>query len=228
MGRIRFLLVLMCVSAGLWIAFAKLVVPPIIESAYRGESLPFLNNMITAQHVNPISYYLQKWDRITIHYLLSGLGLFVILLVAAVSNPIFFRRFVGEATPGSLGAIRMWTCAILLLTLSWEDLASIALLPLELRQPDTDPRYGVMQYFYSLPIGFAGFVTSATSLRAFQVLTEFVLFLGAIGWRTRVVIPLAAFCAFLLVGILVDYSFFWHQNLVPHLSPGRPIVHAMR
>ena len=38
----RFLLVLMCVSAGLWIAFAKLVVPPIIESAYRGESLPAL------------------------------------------------------------------------------------------------------------------------------------------------------------------------------------------
>ena len=28
-------------------------------------------------------------------------------------------------------------------------------------------------------------------------------------------IPLGAFCAFVLVGILVDYSFFWHQNLVP-------------
>ena len=207
----------MCVLVGLWIAFAKLVVPPIIESAYHGESLPFLNKMITAQHVNPISYYLQKWDRIAMHYLLNGLGLFVLLVVAAATGPNFFRRFVGEATPGSLGAIRMWTCAILLLTLSWEDLSSIALVPLELRQPDTEATryYGVMQYFYSLPIGFAGFVTSATSLRAFQWFTMLLLFLGAIGWKTRVVIPVAAFCAFLMVGILVDYSFFWHQNLVP-------------
>jgi predicted DCC family thiol-disulfide oxidoreductase YuxK len=213
MGRIRFLLILLCVLAGLWIAFAKLVVPPIIESAYRGESLPFLNSIIKSQHVNPISHYLQKWDRLTMHYLLNGVGLGLLALL--VSSPAFFRKFVGEATPGSLGAIRMWTCAILLLTISWEDLASIALLPLELREPDTEWRYGVMEYFYSLPIGFEGFVTSATSLRAFQWLTELVLFLGMIGWRTRVVIPLAAFCAFLLVGILVDYSFFWHQNLVP-------------
>jgi predicted DCC family thiol-disulfide oxidoreductase YuxK len=224
MGRIRFLLVLICVLAGLWIAFAKFVVPPIIESAYRGESLPFLNNMIKAQHVNPISHYLQKWDRLALHYLLSGLGLGLLILVVSspaffrTISPAFFRRFVGEATPGSLGAIRMWTCAILLLTISWEDLASIALLPVELREPyalEYGVQYGVMRYFYSLPIGFESFVTSGTSLRAFQLLTELILFLGMIGWKTRVVIPLAAFCAFVLNGILVDYSFFWHQNLLP-------------
>jgi predicted DCC family thiol-disulfide oxidoreductase YuxK len=72
-----------------------------------------------------------------------------------------------------------------------------------------------MEYFYSLPIGFESFVTNGTSLRVFHWLTELILFLGAIGWRTRVVIPLAAFCAFVLNGILIDYSFFWHQNLVP-------------
>ena len=100
----RFLLVLMCVSAGLWIAFAKLVVPSIIESAYRGESLPFLNNMIKGQHENPISYYLQKWDWLTLHYFLKGLEIWILILV--VSSPTFlrmFRTFVGEATPGSLG-----------------------------------------------------------------------------------------------------------------------------
>jgi predicted DCC family thiol-disulfide oxidoreductase YuxK len=221
MGRIRFLLVLICVLAGLWIAFAKLVVPPIIESAYHGESLSILNNMIKKnmiqrQHENPLSYYLQKWDRLTLQYLLNGLGICLLMLV--VSSPTIlrrFRRFAGEATPGSLGAIRMWTCAILLLTLSWEDLASIALLPVELREPEKGLRYGVIQYFYSLPIGFESFVTSETSLRAFKFLTELTLFLGVIGWRTRVVIPLGAFCAFVLVGILINYSFFWHQNLVP-------------
>jgi predicted DCC family thiol-disulfide oxidoreductase YuxK len=209
----------MCISAVLWIAFAKLVVPPLIERAYRGESLLLFNNMIQAQHMNPISHYLQKWDRIAIHYLLNFIGIWLLMLV--VSSPAFlrrFRRFVGEATPGSLGAIRMWTCAILLLTTSWEDLASIALIPVELREPDRLhfwQQYGVMQHFYSLPIGFGSFVTSGTSLLFFQLLTELVLFLGMIGCRTRVMIPLAAFCTLVLNGILVDYSFFWHQNLVP-------------
>ena len=60
MGRFRLLLFLMVVSTAIWIAFAKLVVPPIIASAYRGESLPLLNSLIEGQHENPISYYLQK------------------------------------------------------------------------------------------------------------------------------------------------------------------------
>ena len=131
------------------------------------------------------------------------------LLALVTSSPAFIRRIVGEATPGSLGAIRMWTCAILLLTTSLEDFPSIALLPVEMSHHG-----GTMRFLYSLPIGFAAFVTSEISLRAFQWLTELVLFLGVIGWHTRVVIPLGALCHFLLLGTLVDYSFFWHQNLV--------------
>jgi predicted DCC family thiol-disulfide oxidoreductase YuxK len=208
MGRIRLLLILMCVSAVLWIAFAKLVVPPLIESAYRGESLPFLNGMIKGQHVNPVDYYLKKWDTITEYGLQGGLVFWLVALL--VSSPAFMKRFVGEATPGSLGAIRMWTCAILLLTLSLEDLPSIALMPVGNEQVR-----GLLEYFYRLPIGFERFVKSETSLWIFQLLTEVILFLGLIGWRTRVVIPLAAFCHFLLLGILIEHSFFWHQNLVP-------------
>ncbi len=34
-GRIRLVLVLMGISLGLWIVFGKLVVPAVIESAYR-------------------------------------------------------------------------------------------------------------------------------------------------------------------------------------------------
>jgi predicted DCC family thiol-disulfide oxidoreductase YuxK len=206
MGRIRFLLLLMCVLAGLWIAFAMLAVPPIIKSAYHGESLSFLNKMIQGQHVHSVDYYLQKWDGIATETLVSLLGFWLLALVT--SSPGFFRWFVGEATPGSLGAIRMWTCTILLLTTSLEDFASIALLPVEMSQHG-----GTVRFLYSLPIGFESFVTSGTSLRAFQWLTELVLFLGVIGWHTRVVIPLGALCHFLLLGILVDYSFFWHQNL---------------
>jgi len=106
----------------------------------------------------------------------------------------------------------MWVCAILLLSTIWDDLASIALLPPELREVSG---MGVMKIFDELPIGYANFLDSASSLRAFQWLTIIVLFLGIIGWRTRVMIPLSAICAFVFNGILRDYTFFWHQNLIP-------------
>jgi predicted DCC family thiol-disulfide oxidoreductase YuxK len=207
-GRVRLLLVLMGISLGLWIVFAKLIVPPVIESAYRGESWPSLNHIISGQAVHPVGYYLQVWDRLTMTCLVSSLGFLLIVLVS--SSPAFIRRIVGEATPGTLGAIRMWTCSILLLTTLWEDLGSIAWLPAEVRHPR-----GILGYLYTLPIGFEGLVTSEMSLRVFQLLTELLLFLALVGWRTRVVLPLGAFCYFLLLGILIDHSFFWHQNLVP-------------
>jgi len=198
----------MVISLGLWIVFAKLVVPAVIESAYRGESWSFLNRMISGQAAHPVSEYIQDWDTVTIPGLLRGLGFWLIVLV--ISSPAFFRRMVGTATPGSLGAIRMWTCLILLLATLIEDLPSIALLPAEMRQS-----LGMTQYIYTLGIGFERLVTSEASLRAFQWLTELILFLGLIGWRTRLVVPLGALCTFVFLGILIDYSFFWHQNLVP-------------
>jgi predicted DCC family thiol-disulfide oxidoreductase YuxK len=205
-SHIRLLLVLIGFSL-VWVFFAKLIAPPIIESAYRGESWSLFNRMIAGQAQYSASHYLQKWDKVSITGLVGGLGFYLVALV--ISSPAFFRRFVGEATAGSLGAIRMWTCIVLLLTTSLEDFASIALLPIEMRQYG-----GAMRLFYSLPIGFGALVTSETGLRVFQGFTQLVLILGAIGLFTRVVIPLGAFCHLLLLGTLVDYSFFWHQNLV--------------
>src|SRR5215467_1908575 len=207
-SRISLWFVLMCVSVGLWIAFAKLIVPPIIESACRGESLSLFNSIIEGHKFHPVEFYLTIWDGITVRGVVVLVTLW--LLAAAVSRPAFFHGFVVAATPRTLGAIRMWTCAVLLLMIFLEDFASIALLPVEIRNPR-----GMLECFYRLPIGFERFVTSETSLRAFQLLTELLLVLGLIGWQTRIVIPLAAFCHFLLLGILIDYSFFWHQNLVP-------------
>ena len=142
-GQIRLLLVLTGLSL-VWIVFAKLIVPPVIESAYRGESWPFLNRMILGRHVNPVSFYLEKWDTIARRCLVGILLLWPVALV--LSSPAFFRKFVGEATPGSLGAIRMWTCAVLLLMTFLEDLASIALLPVETRSAQ-----GMLEYFYRFP-----------------------------------------------------------------------------
>jgi len=206
-AQIRLFLVIMGVSL-IWLIFARAIVPPIIESAYQGTSWRVLNRMIQGQHINSIDYYLQKWDRLTVEMIVSLIGVWVVAVIT--SSPAFVRRIVGEATPGTLGAIRMWTCFTLLLTTFWEDLGSIAWLPPELRYPR-----GLLGYLYILPIGLDKLVTSETSLKALQRLTEFLLFLGLVGWRTRIVIPLGAFCYFFLLGILLDYSFFWHQNLVP-------------
>jgi len=206
-GRIRLWLVLMVISLGLWIVLAKLVVPAVIEGAYRGESWSFLNRMIRGQATHPVSEYIRDWDTVTIPVLLKGLGFWLVVLV--ISSPAFFRRMVGATTPGSLGAIRTLTCLILLLTTLIEDLPSIALLPTEMRRS-----LGMTQYLY-LRFGFEGLVTSETNLRAFQWLTALILFLGLIGWRTRLVIPLGALFTFVFLGILIDHSFFWHQNLVP-------------
>ena len=204
-GRIPLLLTLMVVSLGLWTVCAKLVVPSIIESAYHGRSWSFLNHTISGQATRPVGQYIQDWDVVTIPVLLNGLGFWLVVLV--ISSPAFFRRMVGAATPGSLGAIRTLTCIVLLLATLLNDLSSVALLPPEMRQS-----LGMTKYFYTLHVDFERLVTSEASLRAFQWLTELVLFLGLIGWRTRLVIPLGTLCTFVFFGILIDYSYFWHHE----------------
>jgi hypothetical protein len=137
-------------------------------------------------------------------------GLAGVIMFIATSSPSFFRRFVGETTPGSLGAIRMLTCLVVLVNTLLEDLSSIALLP-----PETNVSHGLMRFVYALPIGFDRLLTSATGLWAFQLITELIVFLGVVGWHTRIVVPLGAACHFVLGGILRDYSFDWHQGWVP-------------
>ena len=117
MSRNRVLLVLTCVLLGLWlwIAFAKLVVPAVIESAYRGESLPVLNSLMVGRATHSVDEYLRDWEelagRITIISIVFGLPGLVLFMVTTSST--FFSRFVGEATPGTLGAMRAWICGIL-------------------------------------------------------------------------------------------------------------------
>lgn len=132
------------------------------------------------------------------------------LLSWVTTSPTFFKKYVREATPESLGAIRIIVCTILLIMTLWiEDVPSSALLPAQMRHS-----MGIMQFFYSLP-GFESFVRSQTSLQIFEWLTALILFLGIIGWQTRIVIPLGAFCYLLLGGIIRHYTWFFHTGLIP-------------
>src|SRR5215472_2914717 len=211
-NRIRVLLIIFGVILGLWIGFAKLVVPPVIESAYRGESLPVLNSLIKGQATHSVDEYMRDWEQFAWRSTVAStaFGLLGLVLIMVTTSPTFFRKFVGEATPGTLGAMRAWICGICLLFTLLEDLPSIAWLSPEMRVPQ-----GVMGWLYALPLGFDKLVASEAGLQAFQLLTEFLLFLGMIGCGTRLVIPLGAICFLVFGGILRDYSFNWHQGWVP-------------
>lgn len=121
----------------------------------------------------------------------------------------YYKRFIGPATPESLGMIRIIACISLIIMALWfEDMPRSALLPVSMRSD-----MGIMQFFYFIP-GFELFVRSESALQVFEWLTVLVLFLGMIGWRTRIVIPLGAFCYLLLGGIVRQYFYFYHQGLI--------------
>lgn len=144
----------------------------------------------------------------TLSSLLGCLSFGIIFWITTSRN--FFRKYVGEATPESLGVIRIITCTILLIMVLWiDDLPSSAWLPEEMRHS-----MGMFNFFYAFP-GFGSFVRNQTGLQVFEWLTALLLFFGIIGWQTRIVIPLGTFCYFLLGGILRQYSHFWHTGLIP-------------
>jgi len=88
-NRIPLLLTFMVITLGLWIVCAKLVVPSLIENAYRGESWSFLNSMIRGQATHPVSAYLQDWAVITVAVFLAGVGFWLVVLV--ISSPLSWR-----------------------------------------------------------------------------------------------------------------------------------------
>lgn len=70
--------------AFLWIILSKFVVPPIIESAYRGENLPILNDIISGQEIHPLEHYLASWEIISWR-VLGILGVIGVILSCMVT-----------------------------------------------------------------------------------------------------------------------------------------------
>jgi hypothetical protein len=52
-------LITVCALLALWIGFATLLVPPIIESSYRGQSLYVFNRMIRGQATFPVEHHVR-------------------------------------------------------------------------------------------------------------------------------------------------------------------------
>jgi hypothetical protein len=95
-NRSSFLLALAIVSLVVsWLVFSQLAVPPLIKSAYRGESLPIFNSLIAGQALHPIEHYLATWHRIawrTLFILLPMAGLIFLILNNSAPQTIVDAR----------------------------------------------------------------------------------------------------------------------------------------
>lgn len=151
---------------------------------------------------------LRKWPVLALGGILWLLG--SLLLARVLATRTFFDRYVKGGTPEQLAAIRILTCAILLGSTIWENLASSASLPAEMRQP-----MGVMRVLYALPGGLDRVVGNAGELEALKWFAALILSLGMLGVATRITIPLGALGYLLVGGILRQYSWFWHQGIMP-------------
>ncbi len=201
-------LLLLAAVVGAWLALTCLAIPGLLALAYYGgDSLPWLGRLLEGRATHSFGHYLGAWTWLIPH----GLSVITLswLVPFVMSRPSFFRRCVGAATPGTLGAIRMWVCAILFAMVVNERLAHLAWFPEEFRRP-----MGLMGVFYALPIGMDRLVASEAGLQLFQYATELALLLGMAGLGTRIVMPLATLCVLVFFGLLRQYSFFWHQGLI--------------
>ena len=138
----------------------QVVVPPIIDTRLPRRQLSLLNSLIAGQDEFPVDFYLGPWNRIAMQVAVTQPAVLDACIVTMTKA--FFRDVVGEATPGTLGAIRMWTCAILLMT----TLVGRSGQHRPCCRPNIVARMGFMQVLHALPIGFDRFLTSETSLTA--------------------------------------------------------------
>jgi uncharacterized membrane protein YphA (DoxX/SURF4 family) len=75
----------------LWILFFRLIIPSLIESAYRGESLPILNSFLSGQAKHPVAHYLSFWDRIAWRVLIALI--LVGLPISIISPTAIMKRW---------------------------------------------------------------------------------------------------------------------------------------
>ena len=130
-------------------------------------------------------------------------------LTYLVTSPRFARRFVGRATPDSLGAIRILTSLILLYTDYAISTYVVVTQPGSKRVP-----MGVMDALYALP-GFESVVTDRVGLATLEGFTVMALLAAALGWRTRLCVPLACSLSLVYFGVERSFNKFTHMGLVP-------------
>ncbi len=198
------------VCLGAWALFAQLVVPPIIDAAYHEQSHPFFNRLIPGRHLNPVTKYLREWQQVfwlTCGAMVAAWGLLQIPARA-------YHRLIGETTAGSIGAIRVLVFAIMIISTVWEDVASLAFLPGEMRAHTAHTMVLIHWLRDAFP-PFDALHSSYTGLLAFKYVSIGLMGLAMLGLWTRLTVPLATICYLLIAGMFRQYSWFYHTGLIP-------------
>ena len=86
-----------------WLATAYWFIPWLIRGAYRGESLPILNQLISGQAVHPLEDYLRLWEalawKLTLGFVLSFFALLIVLRFKTRIQTHFDRLLGPSARP---------------------------------------------------------------------------------------------------------------------------------
>ena len=183
-----------------WLAIGLFAVPALLAQLYRAEVVPAIAN-------RPLDFYLSEWRGIVWYG--AAVGAALLLFIRSIRSGAYADRFVPDARPSDLGAIRVLVGSVLLISTLWEDLASTAALPRAMMDP-----IGIMQVLALVP-GYTWFTGSAAALQAFEWATALVLLFATIGWKTRWTVPLAAMMYLVLGGLLRQYAWFYHTGLIP-------------
>ena len=196
-----------------WLVLGELGVPALIAWLHAADAAgwwePLARAVTRAQARHSLPYYLDSWRDDGRWAALALLGYQALSL--GLRSARFGARFVPPATPSALGAIRALVAGVLLASALWEHLPSSALLPRGMTH-GVGPVLGLL---YALPIGFDAAVASEAALGVLQLATIALLACAALGWRTRLTVPLAAAGYLLLAGILRQYAWFYHTGLIP-------------
>lgn len=206
--HVRTWMIVLLVGAAVWAIFAWGIMPSLIRKAIAGEHVPILSGAFNNKDEWPVEHYLGRWSKVAALALAGWLGAGAMILIT--SSRWFARRFVGAATPGTLGALRMFLCLLAAYWAFKTDLARVASLPHSQRIP-----MGFVNVLYNAPLALAKIDRSAIALHGVQAVTVAALLLAAVGFKTRWTLAAGAALYLIVGGMTRSYSKFGHAGLVP-------------
>jgi predicted DCC family thiol-disulfide oxidoreductase YuxK len=198
----------MIVGALVWAGFAWGVVPGLIRSAYAGHGPAFIERAMGSKADWPVEHYLAKWSGAAASLL--SLWVMAVVVPLLTTSRTFERKYVGLATPGTLGAIRAWIALVMLYMASSSQIWKA---PELIAAGQKHVSMGLMDVFYRL--GFDQVVRSPGLAMAWHYATMAALVCVMLGLFTRMSIILAIVLYVAEIGVIRSFYFFSHIGLVP-------------
>jgi predicted DCC family thiol-disulfide oxidoreductase YuxK len=198
----------MVVGALVWAGFAWGVMPGLIRSAYDGHGPAIIEKAMGGKAEFVVEHYLAKWSGAAASLL--TLWVMAVALPLLTTSRTFERKYIGVATPGTLGAIRAWIALILIFMAKDSRIEGA---PDLIAGGQKHVSMGLMDVLYRL--GFNQVIASDAGVMAWHAITFVSLVFVALGLFTRTSLIIAAFFYVVDIGVYRSFFFFSHIGLVP-------------